>query len=587
VDAATAAAEWRDREGAEAQRRLLEIARAIAKTYAVLHERGVIHGDVHFRNVLVGSHGNIQLIDLGMASAAFSGSSLPSAPERGGVPFFFEPELASAYLTGDTAPPASEAGEQHAVAALIYFLMTGAHWQDFRLGRDAMLEDIATRAPLSFRDRGTSPWPELEAVLGRALAKQPTGRFPSLRTFADALEGVPLPPSAVRSPARTAALRPILERALDLAGLDGSWNQTSLSPAPTTSLNYGSTGIALGLLHVAQRRRDAEFLALADLWTKRALREIKNTEAFYNSDIEITPEVVGESSPYHSPSGVFAVAALVARAMADPLGMAEALAGFLDATRRPTIGLDLTLGRSSTLLGAAILLDAILGNNLVDPAPMRSFGDAALTEIWQAIDAKAPIATADVEYLGIAHGWAGFLYATLQWCRVSRTPVPTTVERRLEELAAFALPSGRGLEWPWVLHRPGEPMTMAGWCNGTCGYVFLWTLAHRLLGHPRYLDVAHGAAWRSWESSEPTVTLCCGLAGRAYALLNMYRNTGDRVWLDRASGLARRSERDGYIPAEYPHSLYKGEFGLAVLAADLEEPDQAAMPFFEPVGYQI
>src|SRR5262245_19869826 len=188
-----------------------------------------------------------------------------------------------------------------------------------------------------------------------------------------------------------------------------------------------------------------------------------------------------------TPSGVFTVAALVARAMADPLGMAEALAGFLDATRRPTIGLDLTLGRSSTLLGAAILLDAILGNNLVDPAPMRSFGDAALAEIWQAIDAKAPIATADVEYLGIAHGWAGFLYATLQWCRVSRTPVPTTVERRLEELAAFALPSGRGLEWPWVLHRPGEPMTMAGWCNGTCGYVFLWTLAHRLLGHPRYL----------------------------------------------------------------------------------------------------
>jgi eukaryotic-like serine/threonine-protein kinase len=586
VDAVTAAAEWRDREGAEARQRLLDLTCAIAKTYAVLHERGVIHGDVHFRNVLVGSDGNIRLIDLGLAGASTAVNSLPSGPERGGVPFFFEPELAGAYLAGTTAPRASEAGEQHAVAALIYFLMTGAHWQDFRLGREAMLEDIVTRVPLSFRDRGASPWPELEAVLGRALAKQPTERFPSLRAFAGALEGVPLP-AAARPPARTTALRPILERALDRVGLDGLWNQTSLSPAPTTSLNYGSTGIALGLLHVAQRRRDAELLALADLWTKRALREIKNTDAFYNSEIEITPEVVGESSPYHSPSGVFAVAALVARATADPLRMAEAIAAFLDATRRPIIGLDLTLGRCSTLLGAAILLDAILANNLVDPAPMCSFGDAALAEIWQAIDAKEAIATADIEYLGIAHGWAGILYATLQWCRVSGTAVPATVERRLEELAALALPSGRGLEWPWVLHRAGEPMTMAGWCNGTCGYVFLWTLAHRLLSHPRYLDLAYGAAWRSWESSEPTVTLCCGLAGRGYALLNMYRNTGERVWLDRARDLARRSEREGYIPAEYPHSLYKGEFGLAVLAADLEEPDQAAMPFFEPMGYQI
>ena len=102
-----------------------------------------------------------------------------------------------------------------------------------------------------------------------------------------------------------------------------------------------------------------------------------------------------------------------------------------------------------------------------------------------------------------------------------------------------------------------------------------------------YLDLAYGAAWRSWDAAEPAVTLCCGLAGRAYALLNMYRNTGETRWLDRARDLAMRSAREGNIPAEYPHSLYKGEFGLAVLAADLEQPDQAMMPFFEPMGYQV
>jgi hypothetical protein len=39
------------------------------------------------------------------------------------------------------------------------------------------------------------------------------------------------------------------------------------------------------------------------------------------------------------------------------------------------------------------------------------------------------------------------------------------------------------------------------------------------------------------------------------------------------------------MPPEFARSLYKGEFGLAVLAADLEVPDEAVMPFFEPFGY--
>ena len=85
---------------------------------------------------------------------------------------------------------------------------------------------------------------------------------------------------------------------------------------------------------------------------------------------------------------------------------------------------------------------------------------------------------------------------------------------------------------------------------------------------------------------EQIVTLCCGLAGRAYALLNFYRHTNETLWLDRARDLALRAARVGNIPEEYRHSLYKGEFGLAVLAADLEEPNEATMPFFEPMGYR-
>ena len=181
---------------------------------------------------------------------------------------------------------------------------------------------------------------------------------------------------------------------------------------------------------------------------------------------EITPEMVGKSSPYHSPSGVYAVATLVATAAADPMSQAEGLAGFLGAVGEPPVGLDLTLGRSSILLGAAILLDALPRKGFIDFSPLRSLGDVVLAELWRALDAKPEIKAAGIEYPGIAHGWAGFLYATLQWCSISETTLPKDVERRLVELAALALPINRGIDWPWVLGHSGEPLTMSGWCNG-------------------------------------------------------------------------------------------------------------------------
>src|SRR5215472_19050978 len=44
-------------------------------------------------------------------------------------------------------------------------------------------------------------------------------------------------------------------------------------------------------------------------------------------------------------------------------------------------------------------------------------------------------------YLGVAHGWAGFLLATLRWCAAAGVPRPAAVEDRLTQLAgqAYAL----------------------------------------------------------------------------------------------------------------------------------------------------
>ncbi len=580
VDTTTAALEWRER-GLAGRAGLLALSRAVADAYATLHERGALHGDVHPRNALVQADGRVRLIDFGLASG-LPGSSLPATAERGGVPFFYEPELARTSVTG--APcPATAAGEQHAVAALVYLAITGAHWQEFRLAREEMLEDIATLRPLTFRERGAPPWPEMEAVLLRALAQEPAERFPSVRAFADALAGLAVGADATGP--SDSVLRRKVDEALAAADIDGRWTRDGLAPAPFCSVNYGEAGVAAALLQIAQRRDDGRALALAAVWARRATRGMEREGAFHNAAIDITPEVVGESSPYHSPSGVHAVAALIARATSNPRAHAEEIGRFLAAAERPGAGLDLTLGRSSTLLAAAILLDAT-PDAWSGVAALRAFGDRALAEIWRELDAKPEVPEADIEYPGLAHGWAGFAYAALQWCRVSNASVPEGLPRRLDELARLARPSGRGLEWPWVLRRGSEANTMGGWCNGSSGHLFLWTLAYEVLGDARWLEMALGAGWNTWEAPDSGVTLCCGLAGRAYALLALNRATGDGAWLDRARVLARRAAAPTQRPGDYPHALFKGDLGLAVLAADLERPAEAAMPMFEPARYR-
>ena len=150
----------------------------------------------------------------------------------------------------------------------------------------------------------------------------------------------------------------------------------------------------------------------------------------------------------------------------------------------------------------------------------------------------------ELRSLGAAHGWAGYLFALLRWCAVTATPPPPGVVARLEQLAALGRPAGRGLRWPakhgasaaggW---RPAGATAPRGMCR--CG-----RSRTRLVCDERYAQLAERAAWTvNGGSVAGPGDLCCGFAGRAYALLSLYRHSGEAVWLARAR-LTRRSSRD-------------------------------------------
>jgi len=512
VDAVVAAKERRHDRAA-----LLALCVSLARAYAALHADGVVHGDVHARNVVVGRAG-IVLLDFAYARLA----GRRSGAARAGVPLFAAPEA----LRGASA---SAPAEQYSLAAMLYLLIADHHYLHFRLAGDEMQRQVESEPPLSFAQRGVAPWPDVERVLFRALEKNPRRRFASMADFAAALAACSTGESIVETTLRSFAR-------------GGAMFAAGYSSTPAASIAFGCAGAAVGLLRIAETRGDPALLALASVWQSRAA-----ASAAYADTV----------TPYLGESGGHAAAAMIAAASGDAVARQRAVDAFVRVAGKPCASLDLTHGRCGALLGAALLLESD-----GDAAALRAFGTRTLGAIWRELDARPRLArTPRGRQLGMAHGWAGYLFAALRWCATSGDALPPRLIDRLDEYSAW-----RG--------------TIGSWCNGSAGQLFLFTLAHRVLGDERWLRRAEEAAETTWSAPRELASLCCGTAGRAYALLDFHRHTGNAEWLHRARELAAHAAANAAATAQVASTLYQGELGVAVLLADLERPEQARMPFF-------
>jgi serine/threonine-protein kinase len=586
VPATVAAEELRSRT--DERENLLRLCLSIATAYAHLHSQSLIHCDVHPGNILVDHTGNVRILDYGLSRFDDAGPN-DEVPRRGGIGFYLEPEFAVARLHGSTAPAATRQSDQYGLAAVLYLLISGVHYLDFSYEKMEMARQIAECAPAPLSTSGCS-WPRVEAVLLKALSKSPSERFSSLSELRDALselvteEDLSVARASRRSSLDQAAARSLVENVLCAIDEGSEVYSKGLPAAPVSSVTYGASGLSYALYRISCIRSDPKLLALADVWSDRAASALSASDAFYNRSLEITPDTVGRTALYHTASGVHAVEAIVGQASGNFGAAQAAVDNYMAASRRPCENLDLTLGRSSTLVGCALLHDALSGSEYTDLGLLVSFGDETLADIWRQLDHAPPMADPDgvVSYLGIAHGWAGMLYAALLWCSSANRDLPVGARQRLSELAQCAEPKGRGVHWKIKLGVKSASSSnyTAGWCNGSAGQVFLWTLAHRVLGDDHYLALAERAAWNAWEDAYASDSLCCGLAGEAYGLMNLYKYTSDEQWLLRAHDLANRAIKVT-TSSSFPNSLYKGTLGVAVLLADMLEGNKPCMPLFE------
>lgn len=212
--AGRAHADWRGPDGVAERtwsRFALRVARDLTRALAHAHGRGVLHRDVKPQNALLGADGRVWLADFGLASAPEDVSLTSTRSTVGSLPYM-APEL----LAG--AAPDVRADVYGLGALLHELLLLRRPFEEPQAA--ALVASILAgerRAPRAL-DPALSR--EVEAVLERALDRNPEQRYPSADALADDLEqllsggptsarprsvGARLWIAASRRPARTAA----------------------------------------------------------------------------------------------------------------------------------------------------------------------------------------------------------------------------------------------------------------------------------------------------------------------------------------------------------------------------------------------
>jgi eukaryotic-like serine/threonine-protein kinase len=144
---------------------------------------GVVHRDVSPHNVLVTHAGVVKLVDFGIAKAMNQGSSSTAHGEVKGKFAFMAPEQV---LSEDV----DRRADIFAIGITLYQLTTGQHPFRGQGGRSNVLHAITSDAPAAPPSEHVPGYPPaLEAVVLKALEKDPQRRFQDAAALGVALEG--------------------------------------------------------------------------------------------------------------------------------------------------------------------------------------------------------------------------------------------------------------------------------------------------------------------------------------------------------------------------------------------------------------
>jgi len=180
----------------------IDIAIQILLALRFAHRRGIIHRDIKPHNVILDEEGRAKVTDFGIARAGASDMTMTGSIM--GTAQYLSPEQAQGHAV-------TEASDLYAVGVVLYELLTGGVPFEGESAVTIALKQVSVQ-PVPPSQRNPQVSPALDAVVMRALAKDPAARFAGADELIAALQqariGVapaPLPPG-VGPPATATAL---------------------------------------------------------------------------------------------------------------------------------------------------------------------------------------------------------------------------------------------------------------------------------------------------------------------------------------------------------------------------------------------
>ena len=160
----------------------------LAHAAAALHRAGIVHRDIKPDNVILEDGGSLKLVDLGVARIPdledFPPEDIP------GTPGYIAPEMLSGEAGG-------EATDIYALGITMFRAFTG----EFPYGNTDATSPPRRDRPLELTTFRPDLPAWLQAVLGRAIATEPTARFGDMMELAAEMEAGPArAPATVRRP---------------------------------------------------------------------------------------------------------------------------------------------------------------------------------------------------------------------------------------------------------------------------------------------------------------------------------------------------------------------------------------------------
>lgn len=232
-----------NREGPLPIARAVTIAMAVAQGLAAAHKFGLIHRDIKPQNIMVRPDGHVQITDFGIAK-----SHLSTALTQTGITFGTADYISPEQARGEPATPRSDI---YALGVTLFEMLT-ARLPFSADNAVAVAMQHVSAPPPALRQFNPQVPPQLEALVHRALAKDPSQRPANAEEFAHLLKNyrtisdqeTTLNPQVVRYSQEPGLVRP----AMPSLGNGSPTGRTPIAPPrPTITRAPRQEGSGCGL----------------------------------------------------------------------------------------------------------------------------------------------------------------------------------------------------------------------------------------------------------------------------------------------------------------------------------------------------